>query len=211
MMSACHDNHEGACCEMIFPFQFQSTHGACQDGAHCETIVLAWPQMMCGVHHDDHDGAHYNMSALGWLRMTHGVRHGGDAAKGWCCALNILLNDDTELAFISFPSLSMVAELCHVCRSHCLPYAMVDCSSRSCSTTTSLLLSGGGIRCSEGQLDLHPPMVITMGCWGGSSSMDDAEDRSATGKADACIEATSWQCLLLSALCLSCAQPTIQT
>jgi len=81
---------------------------------------------MCGVRHDDHDGAYYNMSALGWLRMTHGVRHGGNAAKGWRCALNILHNDDTELAFILFPSLLMVAKMCHVRRSCCLPCTMVD-------------------------------------------------------------------------------------
>ena len=42
-----------------------------RDGAHRETIVLAWPQM-CSV------------------------CHGGDAAKGWCCALKILYNNNTR-------------------------------------------------------------------------------------------------------------------
>ena len=148
--------------------------------------------MMCGVRHHDHDGARYNMSALGWLWMTHGVCHGGDTAKGRHCALNILHNDDTEPAFISFPSLSMVAKMCHVHCSCCLPCTMVDCSSQSRSTTMSSLSSGGGIRHSEGQLDLHLPMVIAMGCWGRSSSVDDAKDGSATCKANTCIEATSW-------------------
>ena len=85
MSGAYYDDHEGVCCEMIFPLWFRSMHGA-----YHETIVLAWPQMMCGACHDDHDGAHYEMNALGWLWTTHGVCHDGDAAKGQCGALKIL-------------------------------------------------------------------------------------------------------------------------
>ncbi len=60
-----HDDHEGAGCETIFPFWFRSTHGARQDGARRETIVLAWPQTTCGAPHDDLDGARYEMGASG--------------------------------------------------------------------------------------------------------------------------------------------------
>ena len=55
----------------FFHFSFGQHMVLSRDSAHCETIVLAWPQM-CSV------------------------CHGGDAAKGWRCALKILYNNNTR-------------------------------------------------------------------------------------------------------------------
>ena len=82
-------------------------------------------------------------------------------------------------------------------RSGSFPCALADRTGQSLSSSC-----GGGIRHGGGlgrDGRFFPPTVIATGFGGGSIGTEDTDDGPVTCDADACIDATSWRCLLLFA------------